>query len=100
ARAFVTDQLWPLGTSATWPGQTVRVSPDATRNSEVTRRYEEAMGLQAVVAEARMRAAWFSYRIGRFDQAVRLLDGITGAAPDRQIVYLSQLVRGHALRAL
>ena len=100
AHAVITDQQWPLGTTAPWPGQVELMRPTDAQINEVTRRYAAAEKFPDTLVEARVRAAWFSYRIGKSDDALRLLDGMEGAATDRQIVYLRQLVRGHALRAL
>ena len=100
ARAVVADQQWPLGTTTTWPGQVTLTRPSDARISEVIGQYAAAAKSPDTRVEARVRAAWFSYRIGKSDEALRLLDGMEGSTSDRQIVYLRQLVRGHALRAL
>jgi hypothetical protein len=100
AQAVITDQQWPLGTTTPWAGQIGLVRPTEARISEVTSRYAAAEKFPDTFVEARVRGAWFAYRIGKSDEALRLLDGMEGSTSDRQVVYLRQLVRGHALRAL
>jgi len=50
-------------------------------------------------AEARMRAAWFLWRMGRLDEALALVDVSQPAGTDPYVVYLTQLARGQILRA-
>ena len=96
AAAMLADQKWPLGTvrSPVPPS-----SGFAAHIADVTSRYETAMKFPETAAEARVRAAWFFYRVGKFDDARRLLDGVEDLSPDRQILYMALLVRGHVLRA-
>jgi tetratricopeptide (TPR) repeat protein len=98
ASAFLVDQEWPLGTTTPMPGGIVR-KVDPARVQSVRSRYEAAMTSPDTALEARVRAAWFEYRIGNLDEASRYLDGAAGLTADRPILYLQALMRGHVLRA-
>jgi hypothetical protein len=86
--AVLSDQQWLRGTSR------------ATGESEVLPRYERAMTFPETDPEARVRAAWLLRRIGQLDRALAVLDGAREPSPDRQVRYLSELVRGQILGAL
>ncbi|HET7218084.1 MAG TPA: VWA domain-containing protein, partial [Vicinamibacterales bacterium] len=90
AYAFVSEQQWLRG----------GVTP--AQELEVVRRYEDAMKFPETAAEARLRAARFLYGLGQFDRASTILTGGTppSAASDKELQYLSHLVRGKILRAL
>src|SRR3954468_1440046 len=88
ANAIVSEQQWLRGTAG----------PDD--EAEVLRRYEQAIKFQDTSAEGRMRAAWFLCRTGKLDQALALIDAPAAQTTDRQVHYLTDLVRGQILRAL
>ncbi len=86
--AVLSDQQWLRGPSRT------------TGEAEILPRYERAMKFPETEAEARMRAAWLLRRGGQLERALALLDGLREPSSDRQVRYLSALVRGEVLRAL
>ena len=97
ARAIVSDQL--ASTTTARAGVSREVVAEMSRD-EVLQRYEAAMTYPAVSAEARVRAGWFAYRIGRRDKAIEYLDGIPPAASSDPVVpYFGHLIRGQVLRA-
>jgi VWFA-related protein len=86
--AVLSDQQWLRGT------------PRTTGEAEVLPRYERAMQFAETQAEARLRAAWLLARSGHPDRALAALDAAREPSADRQVRYLSELVRGEILRAL
>jgi hypothetical protein len=86
--AVLSDQQWLRGATR------------ATGAAEVLPRYEVAMKFPDTDAEARVRAAWLLRRSGEAKRALAVLDGARDPSADRQVRYLSELVRGDVLRAL
>jgi tetratricopeptide (TPR) repeat protein len=116
AAAVVTDQLWPVGTTTPLPAFERReaggrllpqpsfvsarvIGPSAVHRQNVTRRYEAAMKFPGTAVEARIRAAWFAFRVGEFDRALALTEAASGSIADLQLQYMRDLVRGLVLRA-
>ena len=97
ADAIFADQRWPLGVQ--WPGVLSVTVPSAEQASLVPALYAKAVALPVVADEARVRGAWFEYRIGRFSEALAVL-GTDLAGTERSIAYLRALLRGHILREL
>jgi VWFA-related protein len=97
AHAVLVDQQWALGTTTPQPGQTSVFRPSAEHIAEVTSRYAAAAKFPETAAEARLRSAWFYFRIGQLNEAAALVASID--TPDRQMAYLGHLVRGHVARA-
>ena len=87
AYAFVSEQQWMRG----------GVTPE--QELDVVRRYEEAMKFPETEPEARVRAARFLLALGNVDRAVEVISGATRASEDREIRYLTNLIRGQVLRA-
>ena len=87
AYAILTEQQWLHGT----------VKSDA--ETSILERYQPAMKSPETAAEARMRAAWFLYRLGKTDQALQLADVDPPDGTDPYVRYLRDLVRGQILRA-
>ena len=87
AYGILSEQQWLRGTVG------------ASEENNILGRYQAAMKSPDTAAEARMRAAWFLWRIGRFDEAAALADVSPPAGTDADVVYLTQLVRGQILRA-
>ena len=87
AHAIVLEQQWLRGHTA------------AAHESAILDRYEQGISRPETATEARVRAARFLLALGRSDEALAMLDGITTPSPDLQIRYLTHLVRGNALRA-
>lgn len=87
AYAFVSEQQWMRG--GTTPEQDL----------DVVRRYEEAMKFPETEPEARVRAARFLLALGDVDRALVVISRATRASEDREIRYLTNLIRGQVLRA-
>jgi len=97
AEAIFVDQRWPLGVS--WPGVLSVATPSAEQATLAPALYAKAIALPSVADEARVRGAWFEYRVGRFTESLGML-GPSSAGADRAIQYLRALLRGHILREL
>ena len=63
------------------------------------RRYEEAMKFPETEPEARVRAARFLLALGDVDRALEVITAAKRAAEDREVRYLTNLVRGQVLRS-
>ena len=87
AYAFVSEQQWMRG----------GVTPE--QELDVVRRYEEAMKFPDTEPEARVRAARFLLALGNVDRALEVISGATRASEDREVRYLTNLIRGQVLRA-
>ena len=87
AYAIIFEQQW------------LRGSAGATEENSILERYQEAIKSPETAPEARMRAAWFLFRIGRLDEALALADVAPPAGTDQYVRYLTELVRGQILRA-
>jgi hypothetical protein len=98
ADAIVTDQQWPVGTEA------VMSAADAARHAtDVIAKYDAAAAhveAPLVVAEARLREAWFLHRMSRHAEALAMLDTVRPADADPAVQFLQQLFRGHVLASL
>jgi hypothetical protein len=114
AAAVVTDQQWPIGTTRPLPDldrnesggrlftgrrPTLIVGPSDVQRQNVTRLYEAAMKFPATAVEARIRLAWFAFRVGEFDRALGLIEAASGPIADRELQYMRDLVRAQVLRA-
>lgn len=86
AYAIISEQQWLRGTVG------------ANEENSILGRYQAAMKSPDTAAEARMRAAWFLYRIGRLDEAFGLADVRPPDGTDPYVRYLTDLVRGQILR--
>ena len=87
AYAFVSEQQWMRG----------GVTPE--QELEIVRRYEEAMKFPETEPEARVRAARFLLALGNVDRALEVITAATRAAEEREVRYLTNLVRGQVLRS-
>jgi VWFA-related protein len=87
AYAIISEQQW------------LRGSVGANEESTILDRYQAAIKSSDTAPEARMRAAWFLYRIGRLDEALALADQGPPGGTDPYVLYLTNLVRGQILRA-
>jgi VWFA-related protein len=87
AHAIVSEQRWLRGTA----------SP--SEETSILDRYQAAIKLPETAAEARMRAAWFLFRVGKFAEALALVDARPPGGTDPYVLYLTDLVRGQILRA-
>jgi VWFA-related protein len=87
AYAIVSEQQWLRGTVG------------AEAEAQILQRYEQAIKFPDTAAEARMRAASFLSRTGRLDEALALLQPAPARDGDAYVAYLTELVRGQALRA-
>jgi tetratricopeptide (TPR) repeat protein len=100
ARAFVADQVRPLGILHA-RGSTPPAAALKAHVEEVTARYDAAMRFDETAAEARVRKAWLLHRIGQHEAALGLLATRQAVAPpDAFVEYLRQLFRGQILDAL
>lgn len=98
ARAFVVDQMRPLGVFR--PGADGRMPADlSTHSKEVIARYDAAMRFDETASEARIRKAWFLHRIGRHADALALVDTAMPLSGDAGLSYFRHLVRGKVLDA-
>ena len=100
AYAVLTDQLWTIDVTTPRPRPRTMLSPAVRPATDVLARYDEAMKFEETEAEARAREAWCLYRTGKFDDALRVLDGLKKPASAREPRYWTHLIRGHVLRAL
>ena len=100
AAAVITDQQWPAGTLRPLPGIDRQIGPSAEQRLAVTSLYAKAMEYPETAVEARLRAAWFAYRVGEFDHAHELTKNAAGAVADPQLGYLRDLIGAQVLRAL
>ena len=87
AHAIVSEQRWLRGTAA------------ATEETVILDRYQAAIKFPETAAEARMRAAWFLFRVGKLDEAMALIETRPPGGSDSYVLYLTDLVRGQILRA-
>ena len=87
AYAIISEQQWLHG------------STGADEEHSVLDRYQAAIKSPDTAPEARMRAAWFLFRIGRLDEALALADAGPPGGTDPYVLYLTDLVRGQILRA-
>jgi hypothetical protein len=98
ADAIVADQQWPVGTEAV-----MSVSDAARHATDVIARYDAAAAhveAPPVVAEARLREAWFLHRMSRHAEALAMLDAVRPADADLAVQFLQQLFRGHVLTSV
>ena len=86
AYAVVSEQQW------------LRGSAREVQDGEVVSRYEQAMKFPETAPEARIRAARFLHGLGQGERALALASAIDSSSNDREIRYLSHLVRGQVLR--
>lgn len=100
AAAVITDQQWPAGTLRPLPGIVRQIGPSVQQRAAVTSLYARAMEFPETAVEARVRAAWFAYRVGDLDGGFELITQASGALADPQLEYLRELVGAHVLRAL
>jgi predicted Zn-dependent protease len=100
ARAIVTDQLFPFMGVMRSSAQTTAGTATGDHIANVIDQYTAAMKAPETATEARIRLAWFLYRVGRYDDALARLDEIRGDGNDRAMGYLHQLFRGHIQLAL
>lgn len=87
AHAIISEQRWLRGTAGT------------TEVAGIFDRYQAAIKFPETAAEARMRAAWFLFRVGRLDDALALAEARPPGGTDPYVLYLTDLVRGQILRA-
>ena len=87
AHAIISEQQWLRGTAG------------ANEETGILDRYQAAIKFPDTAAEARMRAAWFLFRVGRLDEALALVDARPPGGTDPYVLYLTDLVRGQILRA-
>jgi hypothetical protein len=98
ADAIVADQQWPVGTEAV-----MSASDTARHATDVIARYDAAAAhveAPLIVAEARLREAWFLHRMSRHAEALAMLDAVRPADADPAIQFLRQLFRGHVLTSI
>jgi VWFA-related protein len=88
ASAIVSDQAEPVG------------APDPVRAAETLLLYDAALQSESTFSEARLRKAYLLHRLGGHAGALALLDTMRAPEPDRMLLYLSQLLRGHFHDAL
>ncbi len=62
--------------------------------------FAESKKWAPVAAETNVRVAWLDHRLGKDAEALPLLESVDGTDPDRTVVYLDWLFRGHVLEAL
>jgi Tfp pilus assembly protein PilF len=86
AHALVSEQQWLRGTAG------------SEEETNIFNRYKTAMKFSETAAEARMRGAWFLSRIGKFDEALALVEP-RPTVTDKYVLYLTDLVRGQIFRA-
>ncbi len=100
AHAIVDDQRWPQDLRG-MPAVPVDTStPTADQAEALVARYEAAAKLPDTAIEARVREAWLLCRLGRFADALRLVNDPTTPDADGNVRYYYQLVRGQTLRAI
>jgi tetratricopeptide (TPR) repeat protein len=101
AKAIVTDQAWPTGLAFSTTTLHKPVRPADAHVTNVIARYVDAIAHPETAPEARVRLAWFLYRIGRHQEALRYLDAVADEQGlDGSMRYLYRLFRGHVLEAL
>jgi VWFA-related protein len=87
AHAIISEQQWLRGTAS------------ADEVTGILDRYQAAIRFPEIAPEARMRAAWFLFRVGKLDEALALVDVRQPGGTDPYVLYLTDLVRGQILRA-
>jgi VWFA-related protein len=87
AHAIISEQRWLRGTAG------------ANEVTGILDRYQAAIKFPETAAEARMRAAWFLFRVGRLEEALVLVEARPPGGTDPYVLYLTDLVRGQILRA-
>jgi VWFA-related protein len=97
ARAVIAEQAWPAG-PAPGRGRPPTVTNDVLARS-ITDLYASAIAMPEAATEARVRAAWFQYRLGRVDAARALLDGVSESPVAPHVLYFAGLVGGAVFRA-
>jgi tetratricopeptide (TPR) repeat protein len=101
ARAIVTDQMFPFTGVMRSSAQTAAGAATVDHIARVIEQYTAAMKAPETATEARVRLAWFLFRVGRYDEALARLDEVRDdPSNDRALSYLHQLFRGHIQVAL
>lgn len=98
ARAIVMDQQWRGFGSMTFNGLRTATEIPIKEGTALMEAYEAvATASPELAAEARIRGAWFLYRVGRADEALKALDGAIPPPHDRGMEYLRHLFKSHIL---
>jgi len=98
ALAVLTEQRFWFGETPAFENGRFRPGTSDDQN-DVRRRYENAMKFPGTAVEARLRLAWFCQRTGQLDRALELVDARPDRSADRQLEYLTDLIRGQIFRA-
>lgn len=99
ALAVLTEQQFWFGETPAFENGRFKAATSADDQNDVKRRYENAMKFPESAVEARLRLAWFCQRTGQIDRALELVDARPDQSADRQLDYLTDLVRGQIFRA-
>ena len=84
---MIAEQQWTAG------------SADDTLAATIAGLYDRAIAMPETAAEARVRAAWFQFRLGHVDRARTLIDAVGGEPDVPHVRYFLGVVRGMILRA-
>jgi len=98
ARAIVMDQQWRGFGSMTFGALRTATEIPIKEGTALMEAYEAvAAASPELAAEARIRGAWFLYRVGRADEALKALDSARPLPQDRGMEYLRHLFKSHIL---
>jgi tetratricopeptide (TPR) repeat protein len=95
-RAIATDQLWSIGNARASAPRGAKLPTVVT---DVLLRYNEVLTSSGAAAEAHVRSAWASFRVGSFEEALGQLDDADSGSAELVVRFFSQFVRGQVLKA-
>lgn len=99
ADAIAHDQRWRTSGSVGGSRLTATSATDA-HVAEVTAKYRAALASPDTRAEAQVRLAWLSHRIGRHEEALAMLQAAPTRPQDPDLTYLRHFFTGNVLVAL
>jgi len=98
AKAIVADQRWRGFGSMTFGDHATVTEIPIKQGTALLEAYDAVAAASPDLAtEARIRAGWFLYRVGRADEALKALDAAPPSPKDRPMEYLRHLFKSHIL---
>jgi tetratricopeptide (TPR) repeat protein len=96
ARAIVADQRWRGFGTMSFTERATPTEMPIKQGTALLEAYEAVAAASPQLAtEARIRQGWFLYRVGRPDEALKVLDAAPPLPDDRPMEYLRHLFKSH-----